>query len=122
MKKDMDDFEKAVFTEQGWGVPRMEAPQELRDRLDSLHLCGRKIKNMRIIGTSYIDTELKRGRPYWRGTDVDTPLLIQFEDGDVLEAEAPWEQVFAVSMSCPQAGMKPTWMRLSCFRPVSDRP
>lgn len=49
-KKDFKDF---TFSAREWSAPTMVDPDEIRARLESLKLEGRKIKQMKLIGLSY---------------------------------------------------------------------
>lgn len=122
-----DTFSKGYFTGSEWSAPIMTSPQEIRERLDSFHLCGRKIKRLKMIGLSYFhiqdciedaayqqlkglpEEERQRRSRYanisgdilfWREATIDEPLLVGFEDDDRFEIDTPQEPEFCMSMNC----------------------
>lgn len=54
--KGRDNFKGYTFSAREWSAPTMVSPKEIRERIDSFALCGRKIKRMRLIGLSYFHT------------------------------------------------------------------
>lgn len=54
--KGRDNFKDYTFSAREWSAPTMVSPKEIRERIDSFALCGRKIKRMRLIGLSYFHT------------------------------------------------------------------
>lgn len=52
--KGRDNFKGYTFSAREWSAPTMVSPKEIRERIDSFALCGRKIKRMRLIGLSYL--------------------------------------------------------------------
>lgn len=54
--KGKDDFKDYTFSAKEWSAPTTVSPDEIRNRVDSFALCGRKIKRMRLIGLSYFHT------------------------------------------------------------------
>jgi len=46
--KGRDNFKDYTFSAREWSAPTMVSPKEIRERIDSFALCGRKIKRMRI--------------------------------------------------------------------------
>ena len=54
--KGRDTFKDYTFSAREWSAPTMVSPKEIRERIDSFSLCGRKIKRMRLIGLSYCQT------------------------------------------------------------------
>lgn len=54
--KGRDNFKDYSFSAREWSAPTMVSPKEIRERIDSFALCGRKIKRMRLIGLSYFHT------------------------------------------------------------------
>lgn len=140
--KGKDCFQDNVFSAEEWSAPRMVSPKEIRDRLHSFALCGRKIRRMRMIGLSYFHTrdwiedaaygqlkdlsEEERQRrsqysmidpdlPFARCAEIDEPLLIEFEDGDVFEIDTPQEPEFCMSMNCI-----PWWIGAGTNQPNAD--
>lgn len=125
--KGRDDFKDYTFSAREWSAPTMVSPKEIRERIDSFALCGRKIKRMRLIGLSYFHTrdwveeaayrqvehlpeeerQLKSNYPtidptmqFSRYAQIDEPFLIEFEDGDVFEIDTPQDPEFRMSMNC----------------------
>ena len=125
--KGKDNFKDYTFSAREWSAPTMVSPKEIRERIDSFALCGRKIKRMRMIGLSYFHTrdwveeaayrqvehlpekerQLKSDystidpdMQFNRYAEIDEPLLIEFEDGDVFEIETPQAPEFRMSMNC----------------------
>ena len=49
-------FEDYIFSSQEWSAPAMVAPGEIRKRISSFKLEGRKIRKLRMIGLSYMLT------------------------------------------------------------------
>ena len=72
-----------------WDVPVVTDPIELRKRIDSFNIGYRTIKNIVFTG-SYFDNDAQFAN--WidessmepKMAEIDEPLLIEFEDGDVL--------------------------------------
>lgn len=122
-----DFFKNYTFSSREWSAPIMVSPKEIRERIDGFALCGRKIKRMRMIGLSYQhsrhwveaaayrqlehlpEEERQRKSDYInilpdmgfnRCAEIDEPLLIEFEDGDVFEIDTPQEPEFRMSMNC----------------------
>ena len=122
-----DHFEDLVFSAREWSAPTMISAEEIRKRLESFALCGRRIKEMKLIGLNYALTRLRieeeaydqlehlpeeerqymsdyvridPGMQFVRYAMIDEPLLIGFEDGDVFEIDTPQSPEFRMSMSC----------------------
>ncbi len=122
-----NDFKDFTFSAQEWSAPTMVDPNEIKARIASLRLEGRKIQNLRLIGLSYFHTRdwveshaydvlsdldekerqiqsnynsIAPDTPFGRYAEIDEPLLIEFEDGDVFEIETPQEPEFRFSMNC----------------------
>lgn len=124
----IDNFSKGEFSRREWTAPEFTSAAELREYLDSLNLVGRKIKELRMIGLSYmhtcewveesaychyknlLDDKEEIGRlsdydsidpelPYDRYAQIDEPLLIRFEDEDRLEIICPVKGEIQVSMN-----------------------
>ena len=110
--KGKNNFKDDTFSSREWSAPTMVSPDEIRNKIDALALCGRKIKRMRLIGLSYFHTrdwveeaayrqvehlpEEERQRKsnyltidpdmqFSRYAQIDEPILIEFEDGDIFE-------------------------------------
>lgn len=122
-----DDFKDYTFSVQEWSAPTVVSPEELKQRLFSLNLEGRRIRRMKMIGLTYNLTRnwIEEGaynhlekldeqeRQYqsdyehidpsielYRYAEIDEPFLLEFEDGDVLEIDTPQQPEFRVSMNC----------------------
>lgn len=122
-----DDFKDYTFSVQEWSAPTVVSPEELKQRLFSLNLEGRRIRRMKMIGLIYNLTRnwIEEGaynhlekldeqeRQYqsdyehidpsielYRYAEIDEPFLLEFEDGDVLEIDTPQQPEFRVSMNC----------------------
>lgn len=125
-KERQDKFENFTFSGSTWSAPSLEAPEKIRELLDSFHLVGRKIKKIKLIGLNYsltrdciedfaygclselpederqIRSDYNNISPdmlFPRNALVDEPLLIMFEDDEVLEINAPFEPIFRISMN-----------------------
>ena len=108
-----DDFTDNTFSDDEWSAPWLDSFDEIRERLLSFRLVGRKIKRLRIIGMAYnLDQdfieEMQDLQDEWdidpstefeRYVEIDEPMLMEFEDGDVFEFAAPRESVFCMSMN-----------------------
>lgn len=125
--KGRDQFKDDTFSSREWSAPTMVSPEEIRERIDSFALCGRKIKRMKLIGFSYYHTrdwveeaayrqvehlpEEERQRKsnyqtidsdmqFYRYAETDEPILIEFEDGAIFEIDTPQDPEFRMSMNC----------------------
>ncbi len=137
--KGRDNFKDYTFSAREWSAPTMVSPKEIRERIDSFALCGRKIKRMRLIGLSDFHTrdwveeaayrqvehlpEEARQRKsnystidptmqFSRYAQIDEPFLIEFEDGDVFEVDTPQDPEFRMSMNCI-----PWWIKAGTNQP-----
>ena len=140
--KEYDNFKDYTFSANEWSAPSMVTPIEIRNQIDSFSLCGRKVKQMRLIGLSYSHSrdwiedatycqldglskdERQRRSNYMsinpnmqflRCAEIDEPLLIEFEDGDVFEIETPQEPEFRMSMN-----RIPWWIDAGTNQPNAD--
>ena len=122
-----NDFKDFTFSAREWSAPTMVDPDEIRARLESLKLEGRKIMQMKLIGLSYfhvrnwieshaydvldqLDEEERQRQSnynsiapdilFGRNAVIDEPLLIEFEDGSIFEIETPQQPEFRFSMNC----------------------
>lgn len=126
--KGKDNFENYKFSYGEWSAPTMVSPEEIKSRLKSFNLVGRRIKELRLIGLSYFLTRdwiensaynsLPNDMPeeerqlkskydnisstlqLSRYSQIDEPLLIKFEDDDVFEIDTPCEPKYRFSMNC----------------------
>ena len=121
-----DHFENFEFSGKAWSAPSLQDPDEIRFRLDSFQLVGRRVKKMRLIGLNYLmrayeiedrvygslatlPEEERQARSNYknisadslfaRSAEIDEPLLIMFEDEDVFEIDTPQEPIFCMSMN-----------------------
>lgn len=122
-----DNFKNNTFSAEEWSAPFMVSPKEIRKRIDSFALCGRKIKRMRLIGLSYIHTRdriedsayqqvkhlpeaerqyrsnyptIDTDMQFYRCAEIDEPILIGFENGEIFEIDTPQAPEFRMSMNC----------------------
>ncbi len=121
-----DRFVENTFRGSEWSAPILETPDEVESYIRQFHLVGRKIKDIRMVGHSYLhsrddveeyvyahlaESEDKRAScveymsiaddyPFQRSIESDEPLLVKFEDEDVFEIDAPQEPEFCMSMNC----------------------
>lgn len=126
--KGKDNFENYKFSSKEWSAPTTVSPEEIKNRLNSFNLVGRKIKELRLIGLSYFLTRdwiensaynaLSKDMPeeerqiksqyhninpnlqLSRYSQIDEPVLIKFEDDDIFEIDTPCEPKFRFSMNC----------------------
>lgn len=109
-----------------WYKKKFITPEEVWEKLNSLHLEGRKIKRMKFVGFCYNFTEdwiedatysglkdlpeeerqmksdydnIDPETEFNREASIDEPFLIQFEDGDIFEIETPIESNFCIDMN-----------------------
>lgn len=83
-------FENTKFDWKEWNVPIITTPLELRKTFEEMKLSNRVIKSMRFLGCCY-NEELGNMTIDYKNDDdetdryaeIDQPLIIQFEDGDV---------------------------------------
>ena len=120
----------------------MVSPVEIKELLKSFNLEGRAIKQMRMIGLAYnlrrewieeraynyLDelkdpdcgeksdySKIDASIPYYRFAEIDEPLLIEFEDGDIFEIDTPQVPEFSMSMNCI-----PWWIEAGTNLPNAD--
>lgn len=125
--KGQDNFKNFTFSAGEWSAPVMVSADEIRERISKLNLVGRKIKRLRMIGLSYFLTRdrvedtayglmsdlpqtqrenqseykyIPSDLQFLRSSQIDEPLLVQFEDGDVFEIDTPQEADYRFSMNC----------------------
>lgn len=114
-KKDIqyDTFENEKFSLQEWSAKYLSSYDDIKRELDNLNLIGRKIKNIKILGMDYLHredaienfiypAEYDKIPPHFkfiRVIEIDEPILIEFENGDVLEVLAEIEPEFRISMN-----------------------
>ena len=123
-----NQFDNNVFSSREWSAPTLITAGEVRAFLRHLHLEGRKIKDILMIGYSYMHTRdwveeyaynhmpeeladaekaarsdydrLDSRFPFPRSIESDQPLLVRFEDGDTFEIDTPQVPEFRMSMNC----------------------
>lgn len=109
-----DKFDENQFSMAGWHAPVRMDRQEIRTALEQLHLVGRRIDQMRLIGADRQNTYVSRqanhrcvrsgyahiapDAPMQRLARITEPLMIGFADRDWLEILAPGENQFQFSM------------------------
>ncbi len=93
-------FKNNVFDFWTWSAPILQTPEEVVAKIRELKLIGRTIKDISVVGYSYqqnsSDAYYEIFKAIQRGDDkalaslefpcmleIDDPLLIRFEDGDV---------------------------------------
>lgn len=122
-----NQYRHNCFDNHEWSAPTMVTPYEMKKRIDSFHLVGKKVVDVRVFDHCYnftrecieewaynncrnlseeerqlefeydfIDDELL----YDRWMEIDSPLLIRFEDGDTLEIDVPQVPELRISMNC----------------------
>ena len=112
LSKGNNKFKNNVFSYWEWSAPILQTHDEIIDKLKELKLEGRKIKNVHCVGMAYnwrddeigesvynsLDRMTKEERKRLKNpraflpegifllkwAEIDEPLLIEFEDGDVL--------------------------------------
>ena len=104
-----DSFKDYTFSAHEWSAPTMVSVAEIKERLASFNLVGRKIERMKMIGLAYNlrrdcieecaynfwdkleEDERQKCSEYenidpsieiYRYAEIDEPFLIGFEDGD----------------------------------------
>ncbi len=110
-----------------WEEKTISSVDEVQKLLDSFHLVGRKVKQMRFVGMCYDFTEdniedyaynaldksideverqtksdfdnIDNAFELERLAEIDEPLLIEFEDGDRLELSAIWKHYYILTMN-----------------------
>ncbi len=137
-----DDFKDGKFSDREWSAPVMVDPKEIKDRIESFSLPGRKIRAMKLIGLSYFTTRdwiedsaysklkeldederqkmsnydnIPADMMFTRNAIVDEPLLIKFEDWDRFEIDTPQDPEFEMSMNCI-----PWWIKAGTNEPNVD--
>ena len=137
-----NNFKDNTFSAQEWSAPSMVSPAEIKRLVESFHLKGRKIKRIKMIGLAYnlsrdwieeraynfyeeLPEEEKQKKsdypnielsiPYCRYAEIDEPLMIEFEDGDVFEIDTPQVPEFRMSMNCI-----PWWINAGTNLPNAD--
>lgn len=123
-----NNFKDYVFSSSEWSAPTMVSPEEIKNRINSFNLIGRKIKAFHMIGLSYflrrnwiedvayrslpedLPEEEKQLRSNYdnispslmlaRYSQIDEPLLVKFEDNEIFEIDTPQVPEFRFSMNC----------------------
>ena len=124
-EKGSEEEERVEFDFSQWSKQYLESAEELQRRLDTMELIGRKISDIRFVSHVYNMTdvnfdsiiyhytqiypkEIERYMDYKHIPDafpipldfeMDEPVLIKFEDGDVLEILTQVEGTFNICMN-----------------------
>ena len=141
--KGNNEFENGFFSACEWSAPYIVSPDEIRELVSSFNLEGRKIKEIRIIGLAYnlrrewiedraytnlddkeLTEEEKQNQSEYENIDpelqiarfaeIDEPLLVAFEDGDVFEIDIPQEPEYRLSMNCMSIFFAPETVIVRC--------
>lgn len=123
-----DEFKDFEFDNNEWSAPYMVSYQEIKERMDSFNLIGRTIKDIRVIGLSYMHTrdwveeaaynrlekmgfseeEIRKRSdydsidddlPFYRYMEIDEPIMFWFEDNDHFEIVTEVEPEYRMSMN-----------------------
>ena len=123
-----DDFKNFEFDRNEWSAPYMVSFQEIKKRIEGFNLIGREIKDIRVIGLSYMHRKdwveeatynylEKKGlseqeiqevsdyenideeTPMLRYMEIDEPIMFWFEDGDHFEIVTEVEPEYRMSMN-----------------------
>lgn len=123
-----NEFKDYTFSSSEWSAPTMVSAEEIKNRLNSFNLIGRRIKDLRMIGLSYFLTRnwiedaaynaltdempeeerqlksnydnISSALKLSRYAQIDEPLLVKFEDDDIFEIDTPQEPEYRFSMNC----------------------
>ena len=122
-----NNFKNNIFDSNEWSAPYMVSPDEIKNRVHSFNLPGRKIKNIKFTGLNYayvrhwieddiynrlsdLPEEERQFKSDYnnispdilfdRRAMIDEPLLIMFEDNDIFEIDTPQCPEFRMSMNC----------------------
>lgn len=123
-----NEFKDYTFSSSEWSAPTMVSAEEIKNRLNSFNLIGRRIKDLRIIGLSYFLTRnwiedaaynalpdempeeerqlksnydnISSALKLSRYSQIDEPLLVKFEDDDIFEIDTPQQPEYRFSMNC----------------------
>ena len=115
-KNKYDCYENGIFCGHVWSAPIIFSPAELKRRLDGFRLEGRKIADLKLVGLNYClsydhledlllkdtdgaEQEIDYEKHIGLYAEIDEPLLIRFEDGDVLEILEETDGEHLVSMN-----------------------
>lgn len=125
--KGTDNYRHNEYSPREWSAPTMVAPYEMKKKIDSFNLVGRKISGIRVFGYCFnysrdwieeraychyegLSEEEKQVKSdydsiddellYGRWMEIDKPLLIRFEDGETLEVDVPQVPELRISMNC----------------------
>ena len=123
-----NNFKDYIFSSSEWSAPTMVSAEDIKSRISSFDLVGRTIKELRMIGLSYllrrncIEDTAYRSLPenlpeeerqlksnyenissslmFSRSSQIDEPLLIKFDDDEIFEIDTPQAPKFRFSMNC----------------------
>jgi len=136
-RKKYDRFANHKYSSSEWSAPTLTSYTKIANHLDSMHLDGRRIKDIRILGLCFGHREqdiedyaynhlpdnmaedqkiaasnydaISEEMKMLRFACIDEPLLIKFENGDVFEIEAPWAREYRFSMNHIPWDIKTSW-------------
>ena len=114
--KKNDNYKNGIFLGDIWSAPISFSPVELKNRLDSFRLKGRQIADIKLVGLNYClayhylealllkdadgaEREIDYEKPIAMYAEIDEPMLIRFEDGDVLEILVEKDGEHRISMN-----------------------
>ncbi len=122
-----DSFKDNIFSAREWSAPTMVLAADIRDRINSFNLCGKKIRDLKFVGLDYSHTrdiiedsayaqlgelsdEERQLSSDYKSIDpkmkfprcalIGDPFLIEFEDGDIFEIDTPQSPEYRMSMNC----------------------
>ena len=125
-RKKFDFFKDNTFSGREWSAPTFETASEIKETLGKMRIIGRRIYRMKMIGLNYNLTrdwicemayknlshlhederqelsDYKNILPdmeFLRYSEIDEPLLIEFDDGDVFEIDTPMDPEYRFSMN-----------------------
>lgn len=125
-EKKFDIFTDYTFSAKDWSAPTLKYVEEIKKELEKMQLVGKQIKNMKMIGLSYNLTRrfieymaynmlsdlpederqdmsdyknIPLDMKFSRYSVIDEPFLIEFDDGDVFEIDAPQNPYYRFSMN-----------------------
>lgn len=118
-----DVFEDNEFNPEKWTAPVLTSPKVIRRQINKFALRGCKIKNIKIIGLDFLHTreaieceaydtltDLPEDKRWSKATyfeidddtqlnrraEINNPILIEFDDGDIFEIGIPLEHQFRI--------------------------
>ena len=121
-----DQFKGNCFSPTEWSAPFLSSTIEVKEKLDSFHLIGKKVKGLCCLGHCNMDSDYYEEMAYKalsglaeeerqnqseidnipedmvfpRIVEVEEPFLIEFDDHSQFEILVPYEGVFRMSANC----------------------